>query len=386
MATKAVRSFVAFAIASIAAGLVACTGRADPRLEAAWRFACAITNDAKDRALCQERVARAHLERGEVDLALHRARAIEDWRKPAVLADIATHCLRAGDRGRAQPVLAEARTLGAAVTNWPFDRVLLHVTQAEVLAGNLDGAHEIRVRYDLNPEHRGRADAYFALALLLSGRTDEALRTLDMLPGERRYEDFQWQTEGYLLIANAGRLGAAEASNVLERAWTSCETIPGWKKWEQRLDVIDSLRANGLTSAMTGRLEYVTTNVATLGLPGHIKAPLMARVALGWARAGRAGPVAELARAAQPLIETDSQPIEQPSAWAAFVEAAAVAGDRALARDLLGRAVGTAAGLENLRPRAMACVDIALAAARGGFDEPSVRSGLRRLMATFHDG
>lgn len=367
-------------------GLAACTSAPDPRMDAAWRFALAITNDAKDMALCQERVARTHLERGETEWALRRARGIEDWRKPAVLADIATYHLRAGERDRAAPILAEARTLGAAVTNWPFDRVLLHVTQAEILMGNREGAKEIRLRYDLNPEHRGRADAYFALALLLSGKTDEALATLDELPGERRYEDFQWQTEGYLLVVNSGRLPPAAASNVLERAWASTETIPGWKKWDQRLDVVDAMRQAGITGALPGRLEYITTNVAVLGLPGYVKAPLMARVALRWAREGDTARVAALAAAAAPWIETDSQPVEQPSIWAAFAEAAAVAGDRDRARDLYRRAVEVAAGLVNLRPRAIASVDIALSAARSGFDDPTVRAGLTRLMATFHDG
>lgn len=245
---------VGASLAAALLGLTACTSAPDPRMDAAWRFALAITNDAKDMALCQERVARTHLERGETEWALRRARGIEDWRKPAVLADIATHHLRAGERDRAAPILAEARTLGAAVTNWPFDRVLLHVTQAEILMGNREGAHEIRVRYDLNPEHRGRADAYFALALLLSGKTNEALATLQELPGERRYEDFQWQTEGYLLIAGSGLLPPAATSNVLELAWASTETIPGWKKWDQRLDVIDTMRRTGITGALPGRL------------------------------------------------------------------------------------------------------------------------------------
>lgn len=252
--------------------------------------------------------------------------------------------------------------------------------------GNREGAKEIRLRYDLNPEHRGRADAYFALALLLSGKTDEALATLDELPGERRYEDFQWQTEGYLLVVNSGRLPPAAASNVLERAWASTETIPGWKKWDQRLDVVDAMRQAGITGALPGRLEYITTNVAVLGLPGYVKAPLMARVALRWAREGDTARVAALAAAAAPWIETDSQPVEQPSIWAAFAEAAAVAGDRDRARDLYRRAVEVAAGLVNLRPRAIASVDIALSAARSGFDDPTVRAGLTRLMATFHDG
>lgn len=372
------------AVAQLA--LSSCTNDAGRPLDFAWRFACAITNDAKDRALCQERVARTHLVRNEPDLALRRTREIEGWRKPAVLADIATHHLRARDRVRAQPILAEARTLGATVTDWPFDRVLLHVTQAEILMDNTSGAEAVRIRYDLSPEHRGRADAYFALSLLLAGRTEDALRTLDMLPGERRYEDFQWQTEGYLLIANACRLGPVEVSNVLERAWASCDAIPGWKKWEQRLDVIDSMRNNGLVASLPGRLEYVTTNVATLGLPGYLKAPLMAQVALRWARAGEPGRVAALALAAEPLIETDAQPIEQPSAWAVFAEAAAVAGDRTLAADLYRRAIAAAEGLVNRRPRAIACVDIALSAARSGFDDPTLRAGLNRLMATFHDG
>lgn len=385
----AIRQNVAIGLCAVAAaigGLSACAKKEASRLDAAWHFACAITNDAKDMALCQERVARAHLELGETEWALRRAHAIEDWRKPAVLADIATHLLRAGDRSRAQPILAEARALGAAVTNWPYDRVLLHVTQAEVLMGNREGAHEIRIRYDLNPEHRGRADAYFALSLLLSGRTEEALRTLDVLPGESRYEDFQWQTEGYLLIATAGRLGTADASNVLERAWASTEAIPGWKRWEQRLNVVDAMRTTGLTGGIPARLEFVTTNVMTLRQPGHIKAPLMAQVALRWARAGEPGRVAALSLAAEPLVVTESQPMEQPSVWAAFAEAAAVSGDRSLARDLYRRAIDTASGLVNLRPRAIACVDIALSAARSGFDDPTLRAGLTRLMATFHDG
>ena len=66
MKTSAWAAVSLFAAAALAA--VSCSSRsereeasavADP-LENAWRFACAITNDANDRALCQERVALAH--------------------------------------------------------------------------------------------------------------------------------------------------------------------------------------------------------------------------------------------------------------------------------------------------------------------------------------
>ncbi len=385
-------AFLALAAGVLAAG---CAGSvppvrpalsADKRLEFAWDFAAAITNDDKDRARAMERVARVWLERGRPDVAAALARQIPHWRGAAVLADAASLHLERGEVPEGRALFEEASTRAIEVTDWPRDRLQMHLARTAALMTNVAGLVEVHHRYLLEADERGRSRAALALALGRAGRTAEAERVLADLGPKAAYEDRYWQVRGHLWLAGLADAPAGCPKRWLDLAWAAAGDVPGWKAYEARLDVLDAAAAEWADAERMSRMTALTEEVRRLPLPLHLRAPLLARVAQSWGRLGRIEWVKELLADVEAPVENELQNIERPGIWAEFAAAAALAGDAATADALFGRAVAAALPLVNLRPRALAAVDIAVAAARSGHQSNALMDGLSRLRATFHGG
>lgn len=359
---------------------------ADPALDLAWRLASAIRDDPADRARCQEKVAREYLDRGKTAEAAALARRIEGWRRAVLLADISAELTYGGDAAAAAKLLDEARQAERGLTEWRADRAAAHRARAEAALTNLTAVAATLAERRIDHDTRGRLQSSMALALALAGRPDDAVAFLDAAAASKLYEDSLSRVEGLLLVARKGRLDAERRAKFLDLAWETAGSVPGWKAWELRLDILDEAGRAAPVRPNDPRIEFVVTNVLALPLPGHLKAPLMARAARTCGRLGAVERVAALWAAAEPIAMADLQNIEQPAVWAGFAEAFATAGGASAALELFQRAADAASALVNPRPRGMAATEIALSAARSGFRDAPLMESLRRLLATFHDG
>lgn len=358
-------------------------GRVDT-LGRAWQFACAITNDVKDRAACQERVALAYLASDRIREALTCARSIETWRGAVALADIAAWEAERGESAAAETLVAEAALLNASVRGWPHDRVRMHIAQARMQLHQDAVLQQEFEHYLGNREVHGRVGAYHALATARRGDVQGAVTLLEHLPEPEFYDVAVWRAQGYLMIARDLKLTAISGTNMVDRVWDAVAKIPDYRRFELQLDVVDLLLERNEPADARRRMERITESVEALGLPGHITVPLMAEVALRWARLGDAARLTGLHAAAEPLMRSDMQSIERPPVQARFAEGYAAAGEISKAEALFCRAIDETVALANLRPRAMCAVEIALALHRAELCSDAVTRDLTRLEGSFH--
>ncbi len=355
---------------------------ADDPLRAGWQFACAITNDAKDRATCQELVALAHLVRGECDKALELGERIENWRKGVVLAEAAAVLAEKGKTNAALERAGQAETLARAIQDWQRDRILVRVVKTKALLGREEEVSRWSRFYGGNRDYRGEVVTYQALALAQQGLVTNALAALDGLADTTHLDVSSWRAHGYMLLAKAGHLDAAQTSNALAQAWAAAERIPGSKRWDVQMELAEAALARGEAALARMWLDGVSSNVLTGEIPAHLKAPLTAKLAVRWGVLGQAERLAECERVAEPLIR-QLQAIEQPALFAVLGEAWARLGDHQKASTYYEHALELAGQLTNLRPRAIACVDICLSLERARLRHRPVSEGLNRLLADF---
>jgi hypothetical protein len=356
---------------------------ADAALELGWRFACAITDDDKDLASSQEKIALAYLKAGHPDRAESCAESIANWRKGTTLAAIAAWHAENGDVEKAQALLARAEDEVNRSDEWQKDRIMVQAARTRALLNREKDMARLKEHYEANRDYVGEASAYHALTLARTGQGTNALQALEDLASSTYFDTTVWRAEGYLLVARSGALPDDAVTNALDLAWTSATNIAGHRRLEFQLDVADAFADRGDTERAAEMVAHVTQRTIGVPYPGHIKVPVLNEIALRWARLGWADRVAEVTTAAEALIPTELQNIEQPAAYAGLAEAWALTGDRARAKEYVTRAMDQASQLINLRPRALACVDISLALARSGMDDGEMLQRLDRLLATF---
>ena len=210
----------------------------------ARRFADSITRDDKDQARARERIARAYLESGDVPNALACMRTIENWRRGVVLADVAAHLAEQGREDDARSVLEQAVAFNRGIGDWQHDRIQMHILQARALLAQTNRVGAVQAAYEENRDVIGRASAAHALALARAGAPDEALRILDELGASDFFDTLVWRVEGYRLLAEKGRLSAADAAEALQKGWEASARVPGWKKWELQAALVQAANAN----------------------------------------------------------------------------------------------------------------------------------------------
>jgi tetratricopeptide (TPR) repeat protein len=374
------------------AGLVvvtSCSPRAERRdtamlgdpLAVGWRFACAITNDPKDRAECQEKIAMAYIARGECDKALTLSERIENWRKGVVLAEVAASLAESGQTNAALDRAAQAEAIGRSIQDWQRDRILTRVAKVKAILGRVEEAGKVGAFYRSNRDYRGEAAAYHALALARGGQVTNALAVLDGLAEEEHLDVSSWRASGYMLLAKAGHLDAAQTSNAFAQAWAASQAVPGNMQFDVQMRLIDEAAPSGSAQAQPW-LDALHSNVLNSAAPPHIKAPIAAQLAIRWGAMGQADRLSECEQAAEPLIR-QLQGIEQPALFALLGEAWARLGDVKKALTVYEHALELAGPLTNPRPRAIACVDICLSLEKARLSHKLITEGLNRLLAGF---
>jgi hypothetical protein len=351
-------------------------------LQAGWRFACAIVNDPEDRAECQAKIALAYLARGDCDQALTLGDRIEGWRKGVVLAETATALAEGGKTNAALERAAQAETLGRGIQDWQRDRILARVAKTRAVLGNDAAVGQQSAFYRSNPDYRGEVAAYHALALARGGQVTHALAVLDGLVDTTHLDVASWRANGYLLLAKAGHLSGVQKSNALAQAWAASDRIPGSKRRDVQFDLVEEAAQLGSTVLARLWLEGISSNILNVATPAHIKAPLVAQLAIRWGVLGQADRLSECERVAEPLIR-QLQSIEQPALFALLGEAWARLGDAHKTWTYYEHALELAGQLTNPRPRAIACVDICLSLERARLRHRPISEGLNRLLAGF---
>ncbi len=353
----------------------------DP-LQAGWQFACAITNDSNDRAECQEKIALAHLARGEGDKALALGEQIANWRKGVVLAEVAAMLAANGQTDAALQRAAQAEAIGRGIQDWQRDRILARVAKTSALLGRSEDVGRWSAFYQSNQDYRGETAAYHALALARRGEATNALAVLDGLADAKHLDVLSWRANGYLLLAKAGHLDSTQTSNALEQAWEASASVPGNKRFDVQIELMDEAVRLGALAQAESWMEALHSNTLSWAAPAHIKAPVVARLGVQCGLLGQRERLTECELAAEPLIR-QLQKIEQPALYALLGEARARLGDVQQAETHYRHAMEMAEELTNLRPRAIACVDICLSLDRARLRLKWVGEGLNRLWMTF---
>jgi hypothetical protein len=350
----------------------------DP-LSAAWRFALAITNDPKDRAKCQERVATAHVKRGDAATAVKLAREIEGWRRGVVLAEAAVRFAEDGNTNDAIANASGAEAIAREIQDWQRDRIMVRAVGAAALLGKTETARQWSDFYASNRDYRGEIAAYHAIALARSGQVTNAVAVLEGLSDEVSHVDVAtWRVNGYMLLAKEGHLSdPALITNILAKAWAASAQVgmPA-ARWDVQMNLADTAARCGEKALAEEWLENVTPLV--LAEPSSAGALWAARLAVRWAALKNEARLEECSRAAEEMIARN-QPIDQPAMLALLGEAWALAGDAGRADAFFSKATGIAVSLTNPRPRWMACVEVCLALERAGMGGRHVEDMNRRL-------
>jgi tetratricopeptide (TPR) repeat protein len=324
----------------------------------------------------------AYLARGDCDKALTMGERIENWRKGVVLAEAAATLAESGQTNAALERAAQAETIGRGIQDWQRDRILARVAKTRALIGMTANVGQQSVFYQSNQDYRGEVAAYHALALARGGQVTNALAVLEGLAETKHLDVASWRANGYLLLAKAGHLDAEQTSNALAQAWAASQTVPGNKRFDVQMRLMDGAVALGALAQVNPWLEGVCSNALASAAPAHIKAPIAAQLAIRWGSLRQADRVAECERAAEPLIR-QLQNIEQPALFAVLGEAWARLGDIQKGLTYYEHALELAGQLTNPRPRAIACVDICLSLERARLRHRPVSEGLNRLLAGF---
>jgi tetratricopeptide (TPR) repeat protein len=277
---------------------------------------------------------------------------------------------------------AQAEAIGRGIQDWQRDRILTRVAKTKAILGRVEEVGKLGAFYQSNRDYRGEATAYHALALAREGHVTNALALLDGLADAEHLDVSSWRVNGYLLLSKAGHLDAAQTSNTFVQAWAASQAVPGNKRFDVQMRLIDEAIPSGAAAQAQPWLEAVHSNVVNGAAPAHIQAPLVAQLAVRWGAMGQADRLAECERATEPLI-LQLQNIEQPALVVVLGEAWARLGDVQKALTYYERALELAGQLTNLRPRAMACVEICLSLEKAGLRHRQITEGLNRLLAGF---
>ena len=377
-----VRMICSFIAISILAITTSCSSRPYDPLAVGWKFACAITDDPDDMAKCQEKVAAAYVARGDAAMALRLGEQIKDWNKGVILAKAAVRLVECGQTNEALKRAEQAQAIAGTIQDWERDRILAGVVKVKALLGKEEEVSTWSGLYSGNRDYRGEIAAYHALALARDGRATNALAVLDGLADTTFLDVSSWRASGYMLLAKAGKLDMAQASNALAQAWAASSRIPGNKRYEIQFELVDAAASAGAGEQAREWIAQVATNLATSREPAHIKAPLMGLLAVRRGLLRQAEELADCTKLSEPLIG-QLQNIEQPGLVALLGEAWVRLGDVSKGLTYYEQAMEQAGQLTNLRPRAIACVDICLSLERCGLSDKRISDGLLRLLAGF---
>ncbi len=352
-------------------------------LEYGWGYACAITNDAKDRARRQQDVALAYLDYGNIDRSIEMGKQIENWRKAVVMGKSAGRLAFKGRDSEAERLINQAKRFIFAQTetdDWRRSRALMHISEAQAYLGQHEELASLEKAVQGDGNEFGRVRANLALFHALHGDAGKAMELMDSVAANSPlYDELIWRIRGYLRLVKTERLSGEQEKTAIERAFDSVSKMPGNKKLDLMLMTAETAWNVGLDEDH-GFLKAATGEIRDCMFPPNIKALLMAEAMVAWAKRGEKDKVAELAELTrnpelfESLLTTDGSRF-----FSLLGEARHIAGNPSEALGHFRKAIEITEKQPNIRPRAMAAVSVCLSAHRCDFDFDKLKKDMDRL-------
>jgi tetratricopeptide (TPR) repeat protein len=365
------------------------TGRAN-LLERGWEFACALTNhhDAAERGEAQEKVVRAALKAGDPEKALMFGRQINDWRRCLALIKVAEWHVDHGQQAKAEAMLPEIHMCRMLAKEWQMDLYRVDLVRLQALLGRQQEVLQAVSNLTGSAQLGGDALGRVALLYARAGRVDDAEVILKNLGETKGLDIAAVRAQGYLNLVESGRIEARTAPDALTNAWAATASVRPYRQWELQVAVVREMATHGLKAEARAHLEPIGSNVvAAVNMPPEVRAGILSEGAGCWVKLGEPLRGIELLRAAEESVHSRLEPMFRPGAWARLAEGYMAAGDLKQARALYARALDIATGLEHLRPRALAGVDVCVSlAGHGEVVNADIQQRLERLAATFPAG
>jgi len=333
-------------------------------LDFAFRFASAIDPDPKDKAMAQESVVIEYGRLGAFDAAIRNAGKIDGWRRGTAYADLASMLAKQGRNDEARRLIEEARSIRATITDWHGSMIDARVAEVTARLGQTDTTQ--RIARDLmsdERQHAGRSLAVMAVLHASRGDFDKAMTGLDAAAGNADYVMVQGRVGAYLEIAGMKGLTDTQRRRALETARAAAATAPGWMSASLGDDVARAWIDIGDRETAKGILAEIEPVVRSVAATEPIKGALLSRLAVTYGRAGDAAKPKELLGLAEREM-TRTQAIDQPAILAETAAAWHAIGDGKESRRVFDKAIATAEGLTNARPRALAVVAVCRAMGR----------------------
>ena len=351
-------------------------------LDMAFRFASAIDPDPKDKAMAQEAVVLEYGRLGAFDTAIRKAGEIEGWRRGTAYADLAGLLVERGRNAEAQPLIEKARSVRAMVMDWHGPRIEAHV--ADVLARMGEVNTTQKIARDLSSDelqYAGRSLAAVAVGHAARGDFETAMKGLDEGGVNPDLVVVQGRVSAYVEISGLRNLTETQRRKALQAGHAAAAAMPGWQKAELLDEVARGWIAFGDRETARRCLGDAEQAVRPLPATMPAKGPLLNRLAATYGRAGENGKAVELLRLAE-REAGETIAIDQPAILAGTAAGWDALGNDTESRRLLAKAIATAEGLVNARPRALALVSICRAMGRQDLPlDDAVKSRLERLYA-----
>lgn len=325
----------------------------------------------KTQARLLEAVAIAHLMRGDEAASLAVARRIPNWRRGAMVADVAFHAMERGAEQQARELLAEAKGLAErdrsdAGQKWRVDRIQAKIARVMHALGEreqavalVQGIEDSQQQVVVGQFARELDDAGVRKALdslsgaVLAGNMDASLAALE---GAKVLYDRFFDVE-------------ARRIEVESRIKEVAGKLPPQVLISTQASLAETALAHGepkLALQFVGEMQLTVDRQRWLP---EDQIPLEARVAALRYRAGDAGrALADVRALWKHYGEVGASIVDifRADALVPLAEAAVACGDAGLARDVYARAFDEAMVNPNARPRAEDLVAIACSAARHG--------------------
>lgn len=352
-------------------------------LDSAWSLACAINDHDEVRARQQQQVAEACIAAGAPSRALEMATAIGGSHAEMVEAAAAVAAARQGNRAGAEKLLSGISTNVLGEEVWSDDDIRLKAAEARAYLAQADQLEPLRAQYLQSKLFEAQALAYGALALLCAGDADGAIKLLNDSAISGTFENLSWHTEGFLMLADTGRLDPPRLEAVLGGATNCAHKVGGNRSLELWIRSAD-VAARQASPAASNLLETATAYVSDSKFPPHIKGPLVAQLMRLWAINGNHGKFSELDAIFAGIVVSDMISItERPALYGLLGEACLANSQPDKALDAFRKGFAETARQVNPRPRAISGIDLCLSMARSGFDTTLMKQELTELLGTF---
>ncbi len=351
-------------------------------LDFAFRFASAIDPDPKDKAMAQEAVVLEYGRLGAFDAAIRKAGEIEGWRRGTAYADLAALLVEQGREDQAKPLVEMAQGIRATVTDWHGPLIDAHVADALARMGQMEATQRIaRELLSDKLQHAGHSIAVVAVGHAVRGDFETAMKGLEEAGSSSDYVVVQGRVTAYVTITGLKNLSESQRRRSLEGARAAAAAMPGWMKAETLDEVARAAIEFGDREMAMGCLSEAEPIARSLPATMPVKGPLLNRVAVTYGRAGENEKAQGLLR----LTEQEAPKTLVTDQPAILAEAAAgwrTLGSDAESRRLFAKAIASAEGLANARPRALAVVAICRAMGRQDLPlDDAVKSRLEGLYA-----